>query len=515
MGMNEKTCNPGTVYLIGAGPGDPGLITVKGKDLLRRCRAVIYDNLVPLELIITLPPDVKKYYVGKKAGSHRVSQEQINELILTLAREHECVARLKGSDPLIFGRGGEEAKFLKEHGIPFEIVNGVTSGIAAPCYAGIPCTDRHLASFVLFVTGHKAGEKYKTTVPWEWVADAKGGTIVIFMGVGEIAAIVERLIDNGMSPDTPAAVIERATFPSQRTFASSLREMPNTIAAHEVQSPALFVIGEVVSLRPWLDWFSGRPLAGIRVMVTRPADQAVNLYENLRLMGAEPLPYPTIATEYRDDPDGWDAFENSLDSGGWLVFTSENGVHYFFDRLTARMDDIRRLAKFRIAVGGAGTAEALATYHLKPDFVPSRATVDDLAAEMTARVDMNGAVVIRVRGNLAGPVIEERFAEAGARVTPLTVYRTYHPDWPDGFKEKLFAFPPQAILFTSASSVEGLGHNLSGEELKQLTSNADIFSLGPMVSRTLREHGLEPTRQADEFTIPGLLAALLNYYTKA
>jgi len=362
----------GKVYLIGGGPGDPGLITVKGKQLLEKCRAVIYDNLIPSELIIALPDDVQKFFVGKKAGVHPVPQEKINELMLRLAHEGCCVARLKGSDPLIFGRGGEEAKFLKEHGVPFEIVTGVTSGVAGPNYAGIPCTDRHLASSVIFLTGHKASDKYKSSVAWEWVAEAKNCTVVIYMGVGEIANIVRRLINNGMASDTPAAIVERGTFPSQRIFTGELRQLPDIVAAEKVTPPALFVIGQVVTLRSWLDWFDGRPLSGIRVMVLRPSDQANDVYEQLRELGAEPMPYPTIATASYDDPDGWSRVLKSSADKNWLVFTSANGVRYFFEQFVHKAGDIRHLARFKIAVVGPATSQALMERHVEADFVASK-----------------------------------------------------------------------------------------------------------------------------------------------
>jgi uroporphyrinogen III methyltransferase/synthase len=504
----------GKVFLIGAGPGDPGLITVRGKQHLEECDAVIYDNLLAPELIVAIPPETEKYYVGKKAGDHPVPQEKINELMLRLAREGKYIARLKGSDPLIFGRGGEEARFLKKHGIPFEIITGVTSGIAAPTHSGIPCTDREKASFVLFVTGHAASGKMKTSVPWEWVAEAKNGTVVIFMGVREIVNIVEKLLTNGMAPDTPAAIIERGTFPSQRTFVATLRELPDKVASESIEPPALFVLGEVCTLQPYLEWFIDRPLLGIRIMVTRPADQSQQLYSDLRKLGAEPMPFPTIATEAWHDEPGWQGLKESPDKNSWLIFTSENGVRYFFDQFVARCGDIRYLARFNIAAIGTGTSRALLAHNLEPDFIPSRATVDVLAEEIKKSIDLKDATIIRVRGNLAGDMIEKTFPETSATVVPLTVYRTFYPEWPEGLKDKLFQTPPHAILFTSASTVKGLSHNLTDDEIKKVTSAAKIFSLGPMVSQALTDNGFEITRMAEEHTLPGLLKTLLDYYHK-
>lgn len=507
--MTEKT---GKVYLIGAGPGDPGLITVKGRDLLYSCDAVIYDHLVSDELIVAVPLGREMHYVGKKAADHPVPQEKINALMLQLAREGKSVARLKGSDPLIFGRGGEEAKYLKEHGIKFEIVTGVTSGIAGPAYSGIPCTDRQKASFVVFVTGHKSSDKLKTTVPWDWLAKATGGTIVIYMGVREIEKITGQLLEHGMAPETPAAIIERGTFPSQRLVISTIKNLAQAARDNDIKPPALFVIGEVVDLQPWLEWFTDRPLLGKRIMVTRPVDQSFDFYERLRRMGAEPMPFPTIATEAADDPEGWKAFRKISSGSGWLVFTSENGVRYFFDLFHQQIGDIRHLGQFKIAAVGAGTAKALKKQNISVDFIPQKATVKTLAAAMKESLELDGTTVVRIRGNLADDTLENALTDQGAKVSSLTTYNTFHPDWPDGLKDKLLENPPHAFVFTSGSTIDGLWHNLSEEEIRGLTDKADIFSLGPMVSEKLRAKGFTVTAQSEVYTIDGLIKTVRDYY---
>ncbi|MEW5992971.1 MAG: uroporphyrinogen-III C-methyltransferase, partial [Candidatus Zixiibacteriota bacterium] len=395
------TSQPGTVYLIGAGPGDPGLITVNGWQLLQSCDVVLYDNLVPDELVITLPLHVEKHYVGKRAGKPCYSQGEINSLMLKLAKTGKSVARLKGSDPLIFGRGSEEARFLKQNGIRFEIIPGVTSGIAAAAYAGIPCTDRDQSSFVLFVTGHKAREKQVSSVPWDWVAQAGGGTIVVYMGVTEIAGIVSKLIGAGLSGATPAAVVERGTLATQRVFTCTIEGLPETVTSNNVRPPAIFILGNVVNLRSHLEWFDRRPLMGVRVMVTRPADQAQEMYRQLRELGADVLPYPTIATEEVVDEKSRQAVDNISSDDPWLVFTSENGVRYFLKQHLGRFKDVRTLAHYKIAVVGQGTASALAKHHLKPDFVPSQATTAALAQELAESRTWDGNVVVRVRGTLS------------------------------------------------------------------------------------------------------------------
>ncbi|MEZ5358072.1 MAG: uroporphyrinogen-III C-methyltransferase [Candidatus Zixiibacteriota bacterium] len=503
---------PGTVYLIGAGPGDPGLITVRGKQLLESCDAVVYDNLVCPQLIVTLPETTEVFYVGKRAGNHPVPQDKINEMLCKLAKEGKNVARLKGSDPLIFGRGGEEAKYLREHGIKFEIINGVTSGIAGPAYCGIPCTDRERASSVLFVTGHKASDKLKTSVPWDWVAQTKNGTVVIYMGVNQIAEIVKQLTEYGMDASLPAAIVERGTFPSQRVFTTTLSELPRVAEENKVVPPALFVLGHVVDLQPYLSWFTDRPLFGLRVMVTRSAQQAGDLYERLRRLGAEPMPYPTISIDTFEDPRNWNKVAAIESEKKWIVFTSENGVRCFFAKLRDHFDDIRRLGGFKIAAIGVGTAKMLEEYHLKADFVPSKAIVDVLTKEMAEQLDLDGATIVRVRGNLADDILEKTLPAHGAEIIPLTVYRTYHPMWPDGLKEKVIEYPPHAILFTSGSTLEGLYHNLTEEEAKIVLKDAKIFSIGPKMSVRLKEHNLELTREAKVHTVEGLIDELLDYY---
>lgn len=504
-----ETDSNGIVYLIGAGPGDPELITIKGKLLLQNCDAVIYDNLIPAELIITLPESTEKIYVGKKAGNHTMPQAEINELIFKLAAEGKKVARVKGGDPFIFGRGGEEARYLREHGIKYEIIPGITAGIAGPTFAGIPCTDREISSFVIFATGHKAREKELSPVPWDKIADLQSGTLVIYMGVAEFTSIVETLIDNGISPVTPAAVIERGTFSTQRVFTAPLNELVVKAIEEKIKPPALFVIGEVVDLQRELEWFKNKPLIGHRIMVLRPADQAKFMYKNLRDLGAEVLPYPTIATRKAQSSE-WDKLEEyeRSDNESWLVFTSENGVRYFMDEFVNRYGDIRMLGKFKTAAVGYGTARALDKFNLKADFIPNKATTEILAKQMTEKYNLKGSNIIRVRGNLGDQRVENILTETGAQVTPLTVYETYYPQWPDGFKEKLFEFPPDIIIFTSGSTVDGFFRMLNEDEINELTEDARLVSIGPMTSERIRQKGLKVSIEATEHSIPGIIDKL-------
>jgi uroporphyrinogen III methyltransferase/synthase len=499
----------GTVYLVGAGPGDPDLLSLKASRLLHACDAVVYDSLVPFECLVDLPAGVEKLYAGKKAADHSLPQEEINALLVQLARQGKKVVRLKGGDPFVFGRGGEEAEYLRQHGISYEIVSGITSGIAAPTCAGIPSTDRRRSSFLLLLTGHKAAEKQESTVPWEWVAKATGGTVVVYMGVAEAPVIVRKLLDAGMRPDTPAAAIERGSLPTQRTVTSPLARLARAVKKEGIRSPAVFVIGDAVELGKTLAWLGGKPLSGLRIMVTRPADQSREIYTVLRDLGAEVLACPVIATTAYSDAAGWRAVRKIAAAGRWLVFTSENGVRYFLRQWERHMGDLRSLAPWRIAAIGAGTAQALAEHHLAPDFVPAVATTASLGREMATQLDLRGKTVLRVRGNLGDRRLEEALEEAGAHVLPLCVYSTRTAVWPDGLREKIFSQPPHVVLFTSGSTADGLVEILSKEELGRLLAKAKIFSIGPTTSQVIRTHGLKVFAEAKVHTIPGLVDELV------
>jgi len=507
--------NSGIVYLIGAGPGDPGLITVKGMAILRHCNAVVYDNLVPDELIVLLPAGVEKYFVGKGAGRHTLKQEDINELLVKLASEGKKVARLKGGDPFLFGRGGEEARYLQENNIGFEIIPGITAGIAVPAYCGIPCTDREQSSFVIFVTGHKAIEKKLSGVPWEWVAQAKSGTLVIYMGVGELPDISSKLIEGGMPADIQSCIIERGTFPSQRAVTATLARLPEKARTEKIKPPAIIIIGDVVSNEPLLNWHKLKPLYGLRIMVTRPADQAELLYASLRDMGAEVLPYPTTAVSEFMDIASWNKFEKYLgdDPGGkWIIFTSENGVRYFLDRFISRYGDIRKLSGFKIAAIGTGTERALDGFSIKPDFMPAKATIDSFIKEFGQKVDLTKASVIRIKGNLADNRIKDGLKPSAREILPVEVYTTFVPQWPGSMRERLFKYPPHIIIFTSASAVDGFGKVLNPEEIQKLTRKAKILSMGPSTAKALKTSNLPISYEAEEYTIPGIIKCLKKHF---
>jgi len=503
---------PGKVYLVGAGPGDPDLITVRGRELLQTADAVVYDNLIPLELVVPLPESVERHYVGKQASLHALPQEEISMLLVTLASQGKTVVRLKGGDPCMFGRGGEEASVLRDHEVPFEIVPGVTAGTAALAYAGIPPTDRRKASTVIYATGHRCVSR-ESLVNWSWIAKSHDTTIVIYMGVKELPEIVRKLRAEGMSANMPAAVIEKGTYATQRVVTGTIENLFERATAANIKPPSLIVIGDVVDLRDELNWFGHQPLVGKRVLVTRPADQAQAMYRQLRALGAEVLPYPTLATRSSVTEDVWDQVLHLTAVTRWLVFTSENGVRYFLPEFLKRTGDVRMLSHYHIAAVGFGTARILKEYNITPDFVPTKATTAELARQLGEQYQMKGSTVVRVRGNLGDDRVERALIEAGADVLPVQSYESYTPTWPDNLKAKLLKAPPDYVLFTSGSSSDGFTANLSREEIEQLGA-VRYVSIGPTTSEIIRGHGLKVALEAEEHSVPGVIASLVGHVTK-
>ena len=508
----------GKVFLVGAGPGDPGLVTEKAARLLRSCDAVVYDRLVPLELVVALPSRIERHFVGKSSKGHSLPQDQINTLLVDLARKGSNVVRLKGGDPFVFGRGGEEALYLKERGIPFEVVPGVTAGVAVSAYAGIPVTHRKKSVFTIFLTAHEAEDKNESQIPWDWLGKVRNGSIVGYMGVKQLPRTVEALIASGLSSDTPAALIERGTTGIQKRIVAVLKDLPGLARENKISPPALFIVGEIVTLADDLSWFGVGVLAGKIVMVTRPADQAEEMYAMLRGYGAEILPLPTIATsENRDDP-GWDALNSIFrqsrlpDDKKWLVFTSENGVRYFIWQLLSQNHDFRALGGFSIAAVGRGTARALDKYGLKADFIPSKATTAALATELSEHLSGSKAKVIRIRGNLGDDRVEKTLQSVGAHVTPLAVYETHRAEWDAGMWAALEEETPDLITFTSGSTVSGLVEILGREQAKRLTDKALVASIGPMTTQIATDAGIEVDLEAETYSVPGLVDAIVRHY---
>ena len=500
----------GIVYLIGAGPGDPGLLTVKAKRALMNSEAVVYDHLVSLELIVTLPPEIELHYAGKSAGNHSLPQDEINALLAKLAGEGKRVARLKGGDPFVFGRGGEEAIYLNEHGIDYEIIPGVTAGVAASAYAGIPVTHRGKAVFTVFLTAHESPDKNEPQIPWDTFSKLENGTLVGYMGVGRLQAVSNKLIEGGMRADLPAAVIEKGTLGTQRAITGTLTNIAGLAKESNIKPPAIFVFGEVVSLREDILPHGSRPLSGKTIMVTRPGDQAEYMYNQFRYLGAEVLPLPTISTYGSVSEKSWIQFGKLND--GWLIFTSENGVRYFFRQFFDHGFDIRKVAGFQIAVIGDGTIAALSNYGLTPDYVPSKYTVKTLTEELIQKFDWHYTGVIRVRGNMGDWSLEEALKEDKAAVFSHVVYENTNKEWDEGMWAAYRESDIDAVTFTSGSTAIRLKEILGETEFKELLNSSKSISIGPMTSEKLRELGVEPSIEAETHTVDGIIEAALKLF---
>ena len=432
----------GTVYLVGAGPGDPGLVTVRAKRLIESAGVVVYDRLVGQDILAIIPDRARRIDVGKNAGQHPVPQDEIGEILLREAAENKIVVRLKGGDPFVFGRGGEEAELLFDRGVPFEIVPGVTSSVAAPAYAGIPVTHRDFASSLHIITGHG---KNDSEVNIDFGALVRlGGTLVFMMSVASAPAIVSGLIAAGMDAATPAAVVENGTAARQRSFTAPLSGLPDTIARENVKSPAVIVVGGVCSLAEKLDWLSRRPLGGCRILVTRPRKLAGAFGDSLRELGAEVGYYPCIETRPIE-------FDFELTGLDWAIFTSAAGVSAFFDSLNRSGRDSRALAGINVAAVGDKTAAALKKYGLRADFVPQVFDGAHLGEELigSGRIKPGQAAAL-FRAKIGGEDIAEKLRGAGVRLSDVSVYETVTvaggPVEPGEF---------DYVTFTSASCVKG------------------------------------------------------------
>ncbi len=481
------------VVLVGAGPGDPGLVTVRGLECLRRADIIFYDNLAAPGLLTQARPEAEKVYVGKKRAEHVLSQPQLNALLIEHARAGRRVVRLKGGDPFLFGRGGEEAEALADAGLPFEIVPGVSSAMGAAACAGIPLTHREHTSAVTFVTGHEVDKI-------DWTRVGASETIVIFMGLVSFGEIARRLIAGGRSPATPAAAIRWATRPIQQVLTGTLADLAGKIAAAGLKPPTILFVGEVVRLREKLDWFAQRPLAGRTVVVTRAREQAGALTSRLTELGAHVVDIPTIEFEPPADRKPLDLAISRLDSFDWVIFTSANGVRYFMERLDASARDLRAL-RARLCAIGPATAAALAALHLKIDLLPEEYVAESVVKAFE-KIPLEGARILLPRAAAARDVIPVELGKRGARVTVVEAYRTVaarKSGWPDDLH-------PDWIAFTSSSTVQNFCELFGAERLRGVR----VASIGPVTSATARRLGVEVTAEAADHTAAGLVAAILQ-----
>ncbi len=507
--MKTKLKKLGKVFLVGAGPGDPGLLTLRGARLLAEADVVIYDWLINPALL-ELAPQTEKIYAGKYHGSNgfpasEIQQPQINQLLVKHAKRGKKVVRLKGGDPFVFGRGGEEVSYLKSRKIPFEIVPGVSAGNGVPAYAGIPLTDRRFASSVTFVTAHEASKK-ESAVNWANLAKLKG-TLVAFMGMQNLSKAVESLKQGGMNIKTKVSVIEWGTFPHQRVAEGNLLTIDREVQKQKLQSPALAVFGEVNRFRKSFSWFEKKPLFGKKVLLTRASSQSRVLRELLEAEGAGVLECPTIQILPPADCAPLDRTLRDLTHFDWVVFTSVNGVESVFNRLRVMNLDARVFRKTKIAVIGEATCEALKIHGLQPDFIPEEFTAASLIKELGRKIEVKNLRFFLPRTNIAPELLHEELEKRGAKVTEVIAYQTVTvPDSKAKLRELILGNKVDYVLFTSSSTVKNFFEALP-KKIK-IPSSIRFVSIGPVTSATLKEYGCKPYCQARKYTISGLVEAL-------
>jgi uroporphyrinogen III methyltransferase/synthase len=501
----------GKVYLVGAGPGDPGLITVKGLECLRKADVIVYDRLVDDSLLEEAPPDSEKIYVGKGRGCHAMGQKEINLLLIDKARRGKIVVRLKGGDPFVLGRGGEEAEVLAVNGITFEVVPGVSSAYAVPAYAGIPVTHRRLASSFTVITGHEDPEKGESSIDWDSIS-AGSDTLVFLMGIGNLTHIMSKLIQNGKPLSTPVAVISRGTSPQQRTITGTLEDIGSRAQKEGFEPPAVIVVGEVVKLREQIRWFDNLPLFGKRVLVTRAGHQNKELSRLLLERGAIPVEMPVIEIS---PPGNWGKLDKAildLKTYGWIIFTSVNAVEIFWKRLQAKKIDARQFGGTKIGAIGSATAAALEERGLRPDYIPKTYTSRGLLAGLKKQ-DIAGRRVFLPRADIAGSELNDGLVKLGAKVHQVTAYRTATVTSSNSeAKKMLLSGEIDVITFTSASTVKGLLEILGRkwEVIKQ----AELVCIGPNTAAALADQGLKVDIVAREHTIQGLVDAIEHYFER-
>lgn len=509
--MTADKRNKGYVYLIGAGPGDPGLITVKGSECLAKAQVVMYDYLANEELLRLAPKGAELIYAGKVGGEHNREQGQINELLVQKALSGKVVARLKGGDSFIFGRGGEECEALVEAGIPFEIVPGITAAVGATSYAGIPLTHRGVTTSVAFVTGHEKKGKPSSEIDWEGLS-LGSGTVVFYMGVTNLPHIAESLMAHGRAPQTPVALIRWGTRPEQEVLVGTLADIAEKARKAEFRAPAITVVGEVVSLRDTLRWFDNRPLFGRTVLVTRGADQAGEFTSKLERLGARAYCCPTIELTHPESYADLDESIHALDSFHWIILTSYNAVKYFFERLETHGLDSRALGRSRVCAVGPKTAEALAPHGIRADLIPADYKGEGVVAAF-AELDMAGKWVLFPRGDRAREVIPEELGRMGAQVLAPVAYANHTPDGIPA--EALLALEERRIdcvTFTSSSTVSNLASILGENRFLHLMEGVTVASIGPITSKTCRDLGLDVQVEPAEYTLDALAAEMVKFF---
>ena len=501
----------GKVYLVGAGPGDPGLITVKGLDCLRQADVIIYDRLVNEGLLSETNPVAERIYVGKGANGVSWEQEDINGLLLNKAREGKVVVRLKGGDPFVFGRGGEEAEVLALNRVPFEVVPGVSSALAVPAYAGIPVTDRRFASSFTVVTGHKALGKADSSISWHELRN-EPDTVVILMGMANLANVIDELLENNRPPSTPVAVISNGTSHRQQVVTGTLKDIMARVESEGIHAPAVVVVGEVARLREHLCWFDNRPLFGKHILTIGALQQITQLAQLLRGCGAVPFELPVSEIELAPTPGGLDHAILNLKDYHWLIFTSVHGVDAFFQRLLAQNRDARGLSHLRVGVIGPTTAKALEERGLRADYIPPNYTIKSFLAELKSK-DIAGDRVLLPRSDTAGKQLALGLARFGAEVHEVVAYITIpNAEAVAAGKQMLLSGEIELVSFTSPSTVTNMVSVLHKE--RETINRSLVACIGPKTATAASKAGLKVDIVAREHTIPGLVEAMEEHFRR-
>lgn len=509
---------PATVYLVGAGPGDPGLLTLRGLELLGRAHVVVYDNLAN-PLLLKHAPEAEHIYVGKKAGAHSMTQDRINALLIELARQGQTVVRLKGGDPFVFGRGGEECAALAAAGVPFEVVPGVTAAVAVAAYAGIPVTHRDLNSSFTLVTGHEkdvADGTEPSSAALDWPTLAKLPCLAFYMGLKSLPHICKSLIEHGLNPQTPAAAIQWGTTPNQRTVVGTAATLPELVAQAKLAPPAMTIIGQVVQLRQSLNWFESRPLFGRTILVTRTRQQASDLTAKLQELGAHVLEAPTIEIH---PPKDWSPIDTALlprpdaKSFDWIIFTSPNAPPILRQRLRHHELDARILGRAKIAAVGQATADAVAReLALHVDLCPAAFKADSLADALSTQGKIRGRRFLLLRADIARPVLAERLRDGGAEeVLDLSLYEATAPAaLAADVLETIESQRLDWITFTSGSTARNF-MSLLNDGQRQNLARVKFASIGPITSAAMMDAGLTPTVQASAASVDELIRAIRRH----
>ncbi|TGE37581.1 uroporphyrinogen-III C-methyltransferase [Desulfosporosinus fructosivorans] len=497
----------GYVYLVGAGPGDPKLITVKGSECIAKADVLVYDRLASRRLLTLVRPDCELIYCGKSPDRHTLRQEEINQLLVDKGLEGKIVTRLKGGDPFVFGRGGEEAEALLDAGIEFEVVPGITSAIAVPAYAGIPVTHRDLTTSFAVITGHEDPTKNETTIHWDHLAQSHG-TLVFLMGMANLPLIAEKLMANGKKATTPVAIIQWGTRPEQRTLVGQLDTIAADVKERGFTNPSIIIVGEVVTLREKLKWFEKKPLFGQRIVVTRARHQASELSLAIEALGGEAWEFPMIEIVPPTDSSYLTKAVSDLKGFQWLIFTSSNGVEGFFAELKNQERDVRDLAGIEIVAIGPATKVALEQRGLRASFVPEEFRAEKIVEGLSGRI-LSGQRVLLARAEEARDVLPESLKARGVEVWDVPVYKTVIGGANRGeLQQMLREKEIHTVTFTSSSTVRNFVTLLDGDV--SLLKDVRLYSIGPITSATAQELGLTIFKEAAQYTISGLVEALLE-----